>query len=367
MISIAQKTDHEIAPCLSAGPLAEAGRRFISAAERLPNAPFAAALKTWCVPYLFRTMENLLADGREPFSGVNRALDGLAAFLDGAGGSGFEVLGGALEETTAENNGNGADVKKITGEHYGNLFRSFSDRSYWDEPVRLLRQRLERNGISVGGIEGKKLLDAGCGGGRYTVAWRLLGAAPVVGADISPINIEDAGRRIREADIDQITFRQGNVLELPFDDEEFDIVFSNGVLHHTTDWEQGVREMLRVMKPGGMGWLYLIENPGGMFWDVIEILRLLMKDVPKSAARRALRAIGQPANRIFYMLDHVMVPINLRLTPGEIEDCLKKAGAVRTRRLERGADFDRVEHIHRRTPFAEEHFGVGENRYVFSK
>lgn len=368
MITIAEKTDHEIAPCLGEGKLSENARQFIAASRALGAAPYASVLRAWCVPYLFHTMEELLERGEDPFEGVNAALENLTEFFAEAARGRFDILSkGANSAGLRHESGGNGDVKKITGEHYGNLFKSFSKLSYWDEPVRLLKQRLERNGIPVSEIEGKKVLDAGCGGGRYTAAWRLLGAAPAVGLDISPINIEDARRRASEAGIEDISFEQGDVLDLPFEDGEFDIVFSNGVLHHTTDWEKGVAELVRVLRPGGLGWLYLIENPGGVFWDVIEILRLLMKDEEKAAARAALAAIDLPANRIFYMLDHVMVPINLRLTPAEIERCLGEAGAKDIRRLERGADFDRIEHIYRKDEYAAENFGAGENRFVFSK
>ncbi|MEZ5428777.1 MAG: class I SAM-dependent methyltransferase [Pyrinomonadaceae bacterium] len=365
-INIKYQNGYEIAPCVREGGLSENARALVSASEELGDAPFASVLRAWCVPYLFHTMEELLASGEDPIAGVNSALKVLAEFLSNAQKSGFEVIRGDAGDSENPQTESG-DVKDITGNHYGNLFKNFSSLSYWDEPVKLLRERLERNGISVADIESKKTLDAGCGGGRYSVAWRLLGAAPVVGLDISPINVEDANRRIREAGVSDMSFQKGDVLELPFEDGEFDVVFSNGVLHHTTDWEKGVKELVRVMKPGGLGWLYLIENPGGVFWDVIEILRLVMKDEEKSTARAALQSLKLPANRIFYMLDHVMVPINLRLTPEEIENCLAEAGATNIRRLERGSDFDRVEHIYQKNPFAEENFGVGENRFVFSK
>jgi ubiquinone/menaquinone biosynthesis C-methylase UbiE len=164
-----------------------------------------------------------------------------------------------------------------------------------------------------------------------------------------------------------ISFQEGNVLALDFPDNSFDIVFSNGVLHHTLDWTRGIAELVRVLKPGGLGWLYVIENPGGLFWDSIEILRVITHGENRASARAALRLIGVPGNRIFYMLDHVMVPINVRLTPQQIEQSLELAGATDVRRLERGVDFDRVERIHQGEPYAEDKFGVGENRYVFSK
>lgn len=365
---IDKMTTSEIAPCLAAGPLSECGSEFISAASDLGDRPFASVLRAWCVPVLFTAMEQLLANGDDPIQGVNRALRDLTQFLVRANDAGLDRIEAAAPLPAQNGNGSvSSDVKDRTGDHYGNLFKEFSSRSYWDEPVRLLEQRLVRNGIEVADVRDRSVLDSGCGGGRYSAAWRLLGANPVVGVDISPININDAARRAELAKLESISFKEGNVLDLPVDSNEFDIVFSNGVLHHTTDWKKGIAELMRVLKPGGWGWLYLIENPGGVFWDVVEILRVVMKNEDKARSRAALQQIHMPANRIFYMLDHVMVPINLRLPAMEIEECLSSFGAVNIRRLDRGADIDRIEHIYRGEPYAVERFGIGENRYVFSK
>lgn len=361
-------TDIEIAPCLANGPLAERALEFTNAARDLGDKPFASTLRAWCVPALFTRMEQLLDNGEDPVDGINTALRDLTKFLSRANGARFDLIetNGSLT-APIENDTADKDIKGLTGDHYGNLFKEFSSRSYWDEPVKLLEQRLVRNGIHLSDVQNKSVLDSGCGGGRYSAAWRLLGANPVIGVDISPVNIEDAVRRAEMANLDGVSFKQGNVLDLPFDNAKFDIVFSNGVLHHTTDWEKGIAELMRVLKPGGWGWLYLIENPGGAFWDVIEILRVVMKNEEKAASRTALQQINMPANRIFYMLDHVMVPINLRLSPEEIEDCLRSCGAANVRRFERGADIDRIERIARGERYAAERFGVGENRYIFSK
>lgn len=311
-------------------------------------------------------MERIFSSGTEPIAALNQSLEGITRFLTAAAETGLAELG------TAGTNGHVTpgpelnSIKEVTGEHYGQLFQAFSSTSFWDEPVRLLRQRLERNGIPASGFQEKHLLDAGCGGGRYTVAWRLLGTKTATGVDISPTNICDAQRRVAEAGIDGVSFECGDVLQLPLEANSFDVVFSNGVLHHTTDWRRGIAELVRVLKPGGIGWLYLIEKPGGLFWDVIEILRAVLRDDERETARGALQALGIPANRIFYMLDHVMVPVNIRLTPEEIEAALSASGAVNIRRLTRGTDFDRIESIFQQEPHAEVKYGVGENRYVFS-
>jgi len=258
-------------------------------------------------------------------------------------------------------------IEDSTGNHYGRLFRDFSKTAFWEEPVKLLNMRLERNGIELPRLLQMDVLDAGCGGGRYTVAWKQLGARSAMGVDISSIGISSAQHRVQDAGMHGISFKQGSVLELPFPEKSFDIVYSNGVLHHTVNWKKGISEIVRVLKPGGMGWLYLIESPGGLFWATIDVLRDLMMDEDREFARLTLKLLGIPDNRIFYMLDHVMVPINIRLMPEEIEKCLVESGATRIRRLTRGTDFDRIEKIYQDEPFAAVKYGVGENRYVFTR
>jgi ubiquinone/menaquinone biosynthesis C-methylase UbiE len=362
-----EEADLKIAPCLKEGPIAASARKVLNSAQLLGTSQGASCLRSWCVPYLFHNMERVFASGEEPTVAMVQVLERLDKFLSVSAETVFADAAGIGPNANENANTGSISISNITGEHYGQLFKAFSSTSYWEEPVRLLRQRLQRNGVAEASLRDRELLDAGCGGGRYTVAWKLLGTKSATGVDVSPTNISDAQRRADQAGITGVQFECGDVLQLPFHDSSFDIVFSNGVLHHTTDWQKGIAELLRVLRPGGLGWLYLIENPGGLFWDVIELLRAILKDDSRETAREVLRTLGIPANRIFYMLDHVMVPINVRLTPTEIEDCLSSAGAVSIRRLTRGTDFDRIEQIYRRAPFAETKYGVGENRYIFSK
>lgn len=361
MDDLVNESDLAMAPCLNDGPIAMNGRALVAASRMLGSSSSASLLRAWCVPSLFQGLEAIVASGQEPINAINKSIGELAQMLYAAGHCGI------IDESESNDESLSGKVEDVTGNHYGRLFEAFDSKSYWEEPARLLSERLERNGIPLSSLHGKDVLDAGCGGGRYTVAWALVGARSAVGCDVSETGLADAKRRACQAAVARVSFEQGNVLALPFPADRFDIAFSNGVLHHTVDWARGVKELVRVLKPNGLGWVYLIENPGGLFWDVIEILRVVMKNEKRERARDALRLISIPPNRIFYMLDHVMVPINVRLTPREVENRLREAGATRIRRLARGTDFDRIEHIYRDSPYAKVHFGVGENRYIFSK
>jgi ubiquinone/menaquinone biosynthesis C-methylase UbiE len=276
-----------------------------------------------------------------------------------------QLMNSCIEEQTNEIFED--EVKSHTGQHYGNLFKDFDHQSYFNEAKELLKTRLDRNDVLIPNLNKARVLDQGCGGGRYTTAWKLLGVREAIGLDFSEIGLIDARNRINAAGLNDVSFVHGSVLEMPFEDESFDIVYSNGVLHHTENWKKGIEEQLRVMKKGGWGWQYLIENPGGIFRDKIEILRAIMKDVNKDYAQKVLKSMGIPNNRVFYMLDHVMVPINTRIKPEELENELAKNGAINIKRLNRGTDFDRIEAVYKNIPYAKEKFGVGENRYVFNK
>lgn len=308
-------------------------------------------------------MERVFEGDADPTEPLRRHFERLTALLRAAAASGMgDVFGIAVHPLDAA-----SVVEKTTGEHYGRLFREFDAQSFAAEPARLLRERLTRNNVKLPELATARVLDAGCGGGRYAVAWHLLGAKDVVGVDLSEPGIEDARARVALAKLDGIRFEHMDVVDLAVPADSFDIVFSNGVLHHTRDWQRGVHGLVRALKPGGTGWLYLIENPGGYFWDVIEMLRKVMHGEVHEQARVAVASLGIPANRVFYMLDHVMVPINLRLTTEEITRELAAAGARDIVRLQRGYDFDRVEKIHQKSPYAVMKYGAGEHRFVFTK
>ncbi len=353
-----------IAPCLKEGPLSAAGLNFIEMTQSMDESNYSAILKTWVTHYLFVSTEAAFKTSADPTPVITKTMDELATLFAAAKHLDAKFLGAANSLHEALDSIEAKEAE--TSDHYGNLFKAFDDEHYFEEATNLLRTRLSRNGIDLDQIGNWDVLDAGCGGGRYSAAWAKLGAKNVTGIDFSEIGIQTAHERTA-GKFPNLKIEMGDALNIPFPDNSFDCVFSNGVLHHSRDWQKGTHETLRVLKPGGFGWLYLIESPGGYFWDIIEILRVLMGSIDKSLARASLRILGVPTNRIFYILDHIMVPINIRLTEQEIEACLAEAGAKDIRKLRRGADFDRAEQIHNQVPYAEMKYGVGEQRYVFTK
>ncbi|MCQ9207569.1 MAG: class I SAM-dependent methyltransferase, partial [Omnitrophica bacterium] len=253
-------------------------------------------------------------------------------------------------------------------DHFGSLFSKYVNKKFWKQPYHQLMVRLKRNNVDLSIFKNAMILDMGCGSGRNVFVLKELGADKVIGIDISESGVVVAKSRQKELGMDGLEFYIASALKLPFDDNAFDIVFSVGVFHHTPDWKKCLYEMYRVMKPGGIGLLmYLNEKPGGLFWDVIEILRCVVRDDPPLLIQRSLEILGINPNHIIKQLDPLLCHINVRLSVNEIESHLNSLGAYEIRRFLRGADTDRIEKVYNKEPFAKEKYGIGGHRYFFHK
>jgi ubiquinone/menaquinone biosynthesis C-methylase UbiE len=96
---------------------------------------------------------------------------------------------------------------------------------------------------------GQRLLEIGVGAGTDFIRFVRAGAN-ATGVDLTEHAIRLVGRRLENEGL-QAELVQADAERLPFPDGTFDRVYSWGVLHHTPDTPQAVREALRVLKPGG--------------------------------------------------------------------------------------------------------------------
>lgn len=155
----------------------------------------------------------------------------------------------------------------------------------------------------LGPIEGKRLLDAGCGDGVYSVEAARRGAR-VTGLDLSEDMLNEARKRSHAAGV-TVDWQPGDVLRLPYPDGSFDIVAAITLLCLVPDPGAAISEMTRVLAPGGRlvlgdlhrwslvaakrrirGWSGNEFWRGAHFWTAKEILSLMARAGLKPGRRR---------------------------------------------------------------------------------
>ena len=141
---------------------------------------------------------------------------------------------------------------------------NWPERIWVNSPVRRWVQQREARffkelrDLPAGG----RFLEIGCGCG---VGARIIHAAFSPGSidalDIDPEMITLARRRQQAWGLDCLRLLAGDAQQLPYRSKSFDAVFNYGIVHHLEDWQRGIREVARVLKPGGAFYFEEIYPP----------------------------------------------------------------------------------------------------------
>jgi len=124
-------------------------------------------------------------------------------------------------------------------------------KSYYDESILVAARK--KVPISPDMV----VADIGAGTGFITK-----GIAPyvskVIALDQSPEMLKEMARNMTRLDIGNVEYKQGILERLPLPDNEVNVAFANMVLHHAFDPQKAIREMARILKPGG--WLVITDG-----------------------------------------------------------------------------------------------------------
>lgn len=100
---------------------------------------------------------------------------------------------------------------------------------------------------------GLSLLDCGCGPGSITCdLTRKVAPGRVVGIDADPTQIKLATTRADQEMLTNVSFQTASIYDLPFAAGHFEVVFAHAIFQHLSDPECAIREMCRVLVPGGI-------------------------------------------------------------------------------------------------------------------
>ncbi len=144
--------------------------------------------------------------------------------------------------------------------HLNSLFTGGGSRVYDVVMVRLTRRLYHRviADLAVLRLVEGKVLDAGTGPGTLVRELaRSLPGLQVYGIDLSDDMIRLARAHARREQLEErVHFESGDVAHLPYPDQSFDVVVSTISMHHWFELEQPLRELYRVLRPGGRLWIY---------------------------------------------------------------------------------------------------------------
>lgn len=167
---------------------------------------------------------------------------------------------------------------------------------------------------------GLRVLEIGVGIGADYLEW-LKAGAQASGVDISATSLEQARRRCEIAGF-QPDLRVADAEQLPFPDNSFDIVYSYGVMHHSPDTAQCVREAARVLQPGGQARIMVYHHPsitGAMLWLRYGFLR------GKSLRQSVFEHLESPGTKTYAMPEALAlmdgfedVKIQVVFSPGDL-------------------------------------------------
>lgn len=144
------------------------------------------------------------------------------------------------------------------------------------------------------GARGKRVLEIGCGLGTDGAQFAQAGAH-YTGVDLTEAAIELARKRFELFGL-QGNFQTADAERLDFADDTFDIVYSHGVLHHTPGTDVAVREIHRVLKPGGQAVVMLYHKDSYNYRVNIQVLRRAGAQLLRSEAgvKLAHKLTGEP-------------------------------------------------------------------------
>lgn len=158
------------------------------------------------------------------------------------------------------------------------------------EDMFRLRRQMATVELDLSSIRGKRVLEVGPGAGGHSALLAKHGAV-MTSIDVTFDRARATQRKFELMGelASGCAALQGDAENLPFADATFDIVYSNGVLHHTYDTERAIAEVHRVLKPGGQAVIMLYCKDSWHYW----INLVLCTGLLRGAFLRGRNWVGQ--------------------------------------------------------------------------
>ena len=146
----------------------------------------------------------------------------------------------------------GNSLTKIQSDFYNNVkFPNYDDLEDFASLLDKSRRSIFVKKLDEEIPMGSNILEAGCGTGQMSIVLSRY-ARQIYGIDLSKGSLIEAKQFINSNDIKSVHLFRMNIFKLFFEENTFDVIISNGVLHHTYNPKLAFSKLVRVLKPGGI-------------------------------------------------------------------------------------------------------------------
>lgn len=172
---------------------------------------------------------------------------------------------------------------------------------------------------------GARVIECGCGTGQLT-NFLSIANRTVIGADLCMNSLRMALDFKQKNGLDRAHFYQMNLFRPSFRPESFDLVISNGVLHHTSDPFAGFQSIARLVRPGGFILVGLYHRYGRLATDMRRMIFNVSQDRFLFLDRHASDQHVSRDKRRSWFMDQYKNPHESKHTVGEVVGWLRRTG-----------------------------------------
>lgn len=326
--------------------------------EVSPDSRFAAWAKVVCLVNMNMRYEKIAFDttiSTHPYILVDQIVSDTIASFSNLMGTSF------IENKEMKLN----DKKSLQKEDkHQELFNQIWDRyneKDFEEYVDRYTHRISVNALEPL-IDGKKVIDFGCGNGVFCFASLKKGAAEACGIDFGENSVRFAQNVAKSKNLQNAHFKVATVYETGYEDGYFDFAIQNGVFHHLDDENKAIVEAARVLKKGGYFWYYT-DGEGGISYDLWDMSVDILKEVPATFIENILNTMNISRSKIAHIMDGLSATY-AHTSWEEMTNRLSKFGFGNFKRLTGGTDTDCDLDVIEKDPFGKEKFGEGDLRIL---
>ena len=213
-------------------------------------------------------------------------------------------------------------------------------------------------------VKEKKCVDFGCGHGNFAHALKKVGAKSVYGIDYGADSVNFCRKITKRFGVTGLRFKIGSVYRTGFKSGSFDFAIQNGVFHHLASEDRAYREVYRILKPGGLFWVYT-DGSNSVAGEIQDTAARILSKQSTVEVGKILDTMGLTVGKRYHLGDSLQATYR-HTNYKKLVKRLRSYGFTVIRRLKGGLAYDSDGEALKRI-WSKEIFGSGDLRLLIQK